>query len=77
MSQALWCDKGGHAFSAKDPDREHYTSTKSITEGQRVTQVTAELDICGRCVKESVLVEAPALTASVVQDRVPAQEASQ
>lgn len=74
MSQALWCDKGGHAFSAKDPDKEHYTSTRSVPNGNLVQQVTAELDICGPCTKDVVLFEAPQITSGVgVQDKVPGQ----
>jgi hypothetical protein len=74
MSQAIWCDKGGHAFSAKDPDKEHYTSTRSVPNGNVVQQVTAELDICGPCTKDVVLFEAPQITAGTsVQDKVPGQ----
>lgn len=72
VSQAIWCDKGGHAFSAKDPDREHYTSTRNVQDGQIVKQVTAELDICGPCSKEVVLFEPPAITQGTgIQDKVP------
>ena len=59
MSSALWCDKGDHAFSAKDPNKQHFsnTHTVSIPTGNsygRVTyqerqEVTEELDICGPC----------------------------
>lgn len=74
MSQALWCDKGGHAFSAKDPDREHYTSTRNVTNGNITTQMTAELDICGPCTKDVVLFEPPQITSGTpVQDSVPPQ----
>lgn len=71
MSQALWCDKGAHAFSAKDPDREHYTSTRNVKDGNIVTQVTAELDICGACMRDTTFSEVPAISGAVVQDKVP------
>lgn len=74
MSKALWCDKKGHAFSAADPDKEHYTSTRSIKDGAIVTQVTVELDFCGACAKDVVLHEAPQLGPGTgVQDAVPSQ----
>lgn len=75
MSAALWCDKKGHAFSAKDPDREHYTSTRNVTNGNITTQMTAELDICGPCTKDVVLFEAPQITSGApIQDKVPSQD---
>lgn len=59
MSQALWCDKGDHAFSAKDPNKQHFTQTQTIevptgnsygrTTYQAREEVTEELDICGPC----------------------------
>lgn len=30
MSTAIWCDTGKHAFSAKDPDRQHFTQTRQV-----------------------------------------------
>lgn len=59
MSTALWCDKGDHAFSAKDPLKQHFSQTQTVTvptgnnygratyEERR--EVTEELDICGPC----------------------------
>lgn len=59
MSTALWCDKGDHAFSAKDPFKQHFSQTQTVTvptgnsygratyEERR--EVTEELDICGPC----------------------------
>jgi hypothetical protein len=59
MSTALWCDKGGHAFSAKDPKKQHFTQTRTVsyptgnsygrTTYQERKEVTEELDICGPC----------------------------
>ena len=59
MSVALWCDKGDHAFSAKDLNRQHFTQTQSVsvptgnsygrTTYQDRQEVTEELDICGPC----------------------------
>lgn len=61
MSTALWCDKGEHAFSAKDPDKQHFTKTQEVqvetgnSYGTRTYQprmeITEELDICGPCWK--------------------------
>lgn len=61
MSVALWCDKGDHAFSAKDEERQHFTQTQMVTiptgnSYGRTTyeerkEVTEELDICGPCWK--------------------------
>lgn len=59
MSQALWCNKGMHSFSADDPDKQHFTQTRTVkvstldTSGRSMfaprTEVTEELDICGPC----------------------------
>jgi hypothetical protein len=59
MSSALWCDKGEHAFSAKDLNRQHFTQTQTVTVNtgnsygrptyQDRQEVTEELDICGTC----------------------------
>ncbi len=59
VSVALWCDKGQHAFSEKDENRQHFTQTKKVdvltgnSYGQPTYQqrqeVTEELDICGPC----------------------------
>ena len=61
MSTAIWCDKGDHAFSAKDTERQHFTQTQLVTVPTgnsygRTTyeerkEVTEELDICGPCWK--------------------------
>lgn len=61
MSQAIWCDKGDHAFSSKDPERQHFAQTQTVpvqtgnTYGrptiQDRVQVTEEIDICGPCWK--------------------------
>lgn len=61
MSSVLWCDKGEHAFSVKDPDRRHFTQTATVevptgnsygrTTYQQREEVTEELDICGPCYK--------------------------
>jgi hypothetical protein len=73
MSQALWCDKGGHAFSSKDPGKRHFSETRSVDDGYRVSQVTADMDICGPCSEETFLTAPAALTAKTVQDKVPGQ----
>ena len=61
MSQALWCDKSEHAFSGKDPEKQHFVNTHEVqvptgnsfgraTYQERV-EVTEEIDICGPCWK--------------------------
>jgi hypothetical protein len=65
MSGCLWCDKGEHSFSAKDPDRQHFTNTHTErvptgnsygrTTYQDQVEVTEEIDICGPCWKSSGL----------------------
>ena len=79
MSAVLWCDKGEHAFSVKDEDRQHFTQTRTVKSktgnsyGHDVYQdrveVTEELDICGNCWKTGnpfghTEQELPALTAT-------------
>jgi hypothetical protein len=59
MSSVLWCDKGEHAFSAKDTERQHFTKTQQVqiptgnsyggTTYQQRQEITEELDICGPC----------------------------
>jgi hypothetical protein len=59
MSLVVWCDKGNHPFSGKDPNRQHFTQTKMVdvptgnSYGQPTyqerQQVTSEMDICGPC----------------------------
>lgn len=53
MSQALWCDRGGHPFSGNDDDRQHFTQSRIVKASgnplENRTQVTVEVDICGPC----------------------------
>lgn len=59
MTVAIWCDKGEHPFSAKDPERQHFTKTAKRrypsgnsygnTVYSEVEEVTEEIDICGPC----------------------------
>lgn len=61
MSQSLWCDKGDHAFSSKDEDKQHFSQTQTVkfptgnsygrTTYEDRREVTEELDICGPCWK--------------------------
>ena len=63
MSSALWCDKGEHAFSAKDPEKRHFSQTRQVEVNtgnsygtptyQSRQEVTEELDICGPCYNAS------------------------
>lgn len=59
VSKVLWCDKNEHPFSAKDPQRQHFTQTQTVPvmtgnsyghpTYQDRQEVTEELDICGPC----------------------------
>jgi hypothetical protein len=44
VSQALWCDQGGHAFSARDPQAEHWERQAKDKDG---ATVTIPWDVCG------------------------------
>lgn len=46
MSQAIWCDPGAHAFSAKDPGRRRLSGTSQDPDtGEEVTEV---YDMCSQ-----------------------------
>lgn len=45
MSQALWCDAGGHAFSERDPDRQRISISTLDEESGR--EVMESRDFCG------------------------------
>jgi hypothetical protein len=45
VSQALWCDQGGHAFSARDPQAEHWERQVKNDKGE---PVVIPWDVCGR-----------------------------
>ncbi len=49
MSQALWCDAGEHAFSARDPKREHWQRT--VWDGDD-RQVEIPWDVCSQHVQQ-------------------------
>ena len=63
MSAALWCDKGNHAFSSKDEDKQHFIQSHTVkvptgnSYGERTYQerreITEEVDICGPCWKNN------------------------
>lgn len=63
MSEAKWCDKGDHPFSAKDPEKQHFVNTheEPVLTGnsygratyQQREIVTEEMDICGPCWKSN------------------------
>ncbi len=53
MSQALWCDQGGHAFSERDPGRQRIaveTLNEDTGEEERISK-----DFCGQCAQASGL----------------------
>lgn len=45
VSQALWCDQGDHAFSARDPKSEHWERQVKNDKGENVT---VPWDVCGQ-----------------------------
>lgn len=45
VSQALWCDQGEHAFSARDPKAEHWE--RQGTDPATGKKVTVPWDVCG------------------------------
>jgi hypothetical protein len=45
VSQALWCDQGGHAFSARDPKSEHWART--VTDPKTGEKAEVPWDVCG------------------------------
>lgn len=46
MSQALWCDQGGHAFSERDPGRQRISVTVLDDNGDEQQEAR---DLCGEC----------------------------
>lgn len=51
MSQALWCDHGGHAFSERDPGRRRISmAVLDEDTGQEKTEMR---DFCGACAEAS------------------------
>lgn len=53
MSQALWCDQGGHAFSERDPGRKRISmDTLDDDSGDLVKE---SRDFCGECAVKSGL----------------------
>lgn len=52
MSQAMWCDQGGHAFSERDPGRQRI-SVSTLDENENEVQVSK--DFCGDCADKSGL----------------------
>jgi len=67
MSQALWCDQGGHAFSERDPGRQRITVNVIDEDTEAETQISK--DFCGECAKVSGLTTArktrPAINGTV------------
>lgn len=55
MSDVVWCDPGGHLFSANDPERDFYT-----TPGNEygTNQKQKRIDICGKH-KSTTLIDMP------------------
>lgn len=57
MSRAMWCDQGGHAFSEKDPGRQHLSMTIVADDGSG-RELQEARDICGQCAADSGLLAA-------------------
>lgn len=53
MSSALWCDQGGHAFSAQD--RGKMRATVTVTDEETGEDRVETRDICGACAGASGL----------------------
>lgn len=76
MSQALWCDQGGHAFSERDPGRQRVNVNMLDDDGNEVEMAK---DLCGECAVAIGITtprktrSAPAITATV-QDAAAAAE---
>lgn len=55
MSQALWCDATGHAFSERDPNRQRITVSTLNEETQEEEQESR--DFCGECAEAAGLLK--------------------
>ena len=53
MSQALWCDQGGHAFSERDPGRQRITI--DVLDEDTDREIKVSKDYCGECAREAGL----------------------
>ena len=70
MSQALWCDAGGHAFSERDPGRQRISVT--VLDEETDSEKMETRDFCGACAEQAGLlskrrtrpVEANAITSA-------------
>jgi hypothetical protein len=51
MSQALWCDNGGHAFSERDPGRQRISVATIDPDTER--EVMESRDFCGECAEST------------------------
>lgn len=55
MSQALWCDHGGHAFSERDPGRRRISM--AVLDEDTEQERTESRDFCGECAEKSGIAE--------------------
>jgi hypothetical protein len=53
MSQALWCDQGGHAFSERDPGRQRISIT--VLDEETNQERGEARDFCGDCAQAAGL----------------------
>lgn len=54
MSQALWCDQGGHAFSERDPGRQRISV--QVLDDDGVEQAESR-DLCSECARKAGLLQ--------------------
>ena len=54
MSQALWCDQGGHAFSERDPGRQRISV--QVLDDDGVEQAESR-DLCSQCAEQAGLLK--------------------
>jgi hypothetical protein len=54
MSQAMWCDQGGHAFSERDPGRQRITVAVLDDDGAEQEETR---DLCGDCAEQAGLLK--------------------
>lgn len=96
MSHTLWCDIDdtttnqmpgvpGHSFSMSDPDRQHFTNTRTVQVNtgnsygrstfQEREEVTTELDICGYHFRKQNPFQAPKVIESTIDEAIAEAEA--
>lgn len=70
MSQALWCDQGGHAFSERDPGRQRISIT--VLDEESGEERAEARDFCGACAEASGLLSKRKTRPATVTTALPA-----